>query len=586
MATTVTLTATNTANICSRLGPSASSVRNARVLPSRFAMDLPTVGAKRRRIIGKCRQELAWTENEGEFSDYDDEFPADQHMRGQAGLVTAACPRRCPRDLDDRRRLGKMIPADFSNDELLDKFRRVVLTHTNVKLVKGTCHDEPHKRFRRSADRRERHKHLPFLMTSTFAHKKVAEAFYKQHGLRIWFSFRLHRFVGNLFYCMEPGKKPSTDLDLSPARFPAGLDLREELKANSHPGAEPPKERKKRKRLSFDEVSNIILEGLGDGPLTTGKALEEAAKTLKLKGQIELWNYVGDMKSPQDVNGLVEKVWRLHGKNEHHMWRAKAEYDVSSFNLEGLGAVRAFRNGAFKKRALILSGDGGLGKTNLGEALANEICPGGYWFVDDPDDFKELEGLLQPGHAIVMDEISLHNYNPNQIKRLFDLEKARRIKCRHFNGTKPKGCPLILCTNSVKEKFFPRLDDKHDRTGISRRHLFQDVVVDVRRLLPKQQVTAAPTAAPQAGSWQEQLFRVCETASLKGGAGSVLSAALDLGVAMVSELREHASEIATRAALKPLERKRLLAALAPPTAPHLDGDDDPFGFGGGFDAIE
>ena len=110
--------------------------------------------------------------------------------------------------------------------------------------------------------------------------------------------------------------------------------------------------------------------------------------------------------------------------------------------------------------------------------------------------------------------------------------------------------------------------------------------MEIRSLLPKQQVTAAPTTAPQGGSWQEQLLRVCETASLKGGAGSVLSAAHALGVAMVSELREHASEIPTRAALKPLERKRFLAALAPPKAPHLDGDDDPFGFGGGFDAIE
>ena len=109
--------------------------------------------------------------------------------------------------------------------------------------------------------------------------------------------------------------------------------------------------------------------------------------------------------------------------------------------------------------------------------------------------------------------------------------------------------------------------------------------MEIRSLLPKQQVTAAPTTAPQVGSWQEQLLRVCETASLKGGAGSVLSAAHDLGVAMVSELREHASETSTRAALKP-ERKRFLAALAPPKAPHLDGDDDPFGFGGGFDAIE
>ena len=40
------------------------------------------------------------------------------------------------------------------------------------------------------------------------------------------FSFRLMRFVGNLRYLMVPGKKPSTDLDLDPAKYPPNLDLK------------------------------------------------------------------------------------------------------------------------------------------------------------------------------------------------------------------------------------------------------------------------------------------------------------------------------------------------------------------------
>ena len=86
-------------------------------------------------------------------------------------------------------------------------------------------------------------------------------------------------------YLLEPGKKPSTDLDLEPAKFPSGLNLDEELKANKDPReareAEP-KSNKKRKRLTFDEVSNVVLEGVGNGPLRSRKELEAAAKKLKV----------------------------------------------------------------------------------------------------------------------------------------------------------------------------------------------------------------------------------------------------------------------------------------------------------------
>ena len=84
---------------------------------------------------------------------------------------------------------------------------------------------------------------------------------------------------------MTPGKKPSTDIDDKPAKFPADLDIKAEMKAARHPGFSESEEKahKKRKRLTFDEVSNIILEGIGNGPIRTGKALEAAARELKIK---------------------------------------------------------------------------------------------------------------------------------------------------------------------------------------------------------------------------------------------------------------------------------------------------------------
>ena len=113
----------------------------------------------------------------------------------------------------------------MSKEGFLTKLRRVINKKSPVTVVKGTCHDEPHKRYRKTGDRRERHKHTTLLLSGNFAHKKVADEFFAETGLRISFSFKLKRYVGNLAYCMVPGKKSSIDLDLNPAKFPADLDL-------------------------------------------------------------------------------------------------------------------------------------------------------------------------------------------------------------------------------------------------------------------------------------------------------------------------------------------------------------------------
>ena len=80
----------------------------------------------------------------------------------------------------------------------------------------------------------------------------------------------------------------------------------------------------------------------------------------------------------------------------------------------------------------------GLGKTELAEALATKVCSRGYWFVDDPDDFRELDGHLESGDVIVVDEVTLAGLPVNDVKKLFDVEKNRRVRCRHFNGSIPK----------------------------------------------------------------------------------------------------------------------------------------------------
>ena len=332
------------------------------------------------------------TDNEGESSHDEEESPAHVGMRGMAGLVTASCPREYPRSLEDRRKLNKMIPADFDKSTFLENFQRLICTSTNRSLLKAYCVDEPHKRFRKSTNTRERHKHIAFLIDAPVAHKKLADEFQKRYGIRISFSFRLPGFQSNSEYLREPGKKPSTDIDSKPAVYPNNLDVSKELEKQSSnhllPAGKQSKQGKKRKTLSFVEVSNIVLEGVGDGPIKSAEDLQKVAKRLKYKGDVELWNYIGGLKGPADVGRLVTKVWHLNGEVRHEMFRQRSRFSLDDFSLKELTEVTEWIETKSESHTLVLSGDGGLGKTHLAEALLSSKCPAGYWFLDDPEDFK------------------------------------------------------------------------------------------------------------------------------------------------------------------------------------------------------
>ena len=114
-----------------------------------------------------------WTENEGPSSDEEEEVPADQSLRGQCALVTAACPRKYPRELAERKAQGLMLPEDYSKEQFLANLRLIIGRHCTARVEKASCHCEPHKRFRPSQNRRERHYHVALKMSANFAHKKV-----------------------------------------------------------------------------------------------------------------------------------------------------------------------------------------------------------------------------------------------------------------------------------------------------------------------------------------------------------------------------------------------------------------------------
>ena len=299
------------------------------------------------------------------------------------------------------------------------------------------------------------------------------------------------------------------------------------------------------------------MEGVGGGPIRDARSLEAAGKQLKLEGKVELWNYLGELKSLAETRSLVSKVWRMFGHLEHNAFHRTCNYQMDSFDILGLEKVHEWLGGKYKSHVLVLSGDGGLGKTHLGEALLLQVCPAGFWFVDDPDDFRELDGQIQEEHGILVDEVNLQSFAVNEVKKLFDLEKTRRVKCRHFNGTLPARVPRIYCTNSPEDSFYPRFPSKQDRTGVLRRQLFETIPKDLRK------VAGARSAPSQsANSWEQCLAKVCTEALVDHHLAAATQIARDMGVALPSEVKEVAEEIADKVEMRPLERKRFLKQVA------------------------
>jgi hypothetical protein len=222
---------------------------------------------------------------------------------------------------------------------------------------------------------------------------------------------------------------------------------------------------------------------------------------------------------------------------------------------------------------LVLSGDGDLGKTALAMALILYLCPSGFWFLDDPDDFREIDGDVVEGHGIVVDEIELSSFHPNLIKKLFDVKLSRRIRCRHLNAFLPKQTPRIYITNSCQEDFYPAMK-KQDATGVKRRQFFVDVTHDVRVLetpAPNPQARVLPVSTKPAGlqkgpsgsaSVADAARHSLAEAHLCHYEKTALAWCTKMGVALMSEVADNCCELAASLGLKPLEVRRLEKVLS------------------------
>jgi hypothetical protein len=199
----------------------------------------------------------------------------------------------------------------------------------------------------------------------------------------------------------------------------------------------------------------------------------------------------------------------------------------------------------------------------IAQALAYKVSPTGYWFVDDPDDFRELDGEIQPGEAIVVDEIKLADTKPNEIKKLYDVEKARRIRCRHLNGQIPEHCPRIFVTNSKKSSFYPDME-AGDETGVMRRQIFATVTRNLRAgagSTQRRSAQAILSVSEDPGLWKVELGSLLDKSSLSQYLDVAIRACEELGVDFAQEVVDNGAAIADQCDMKPLQRRRFLAVL-------------------------
>ena len=359
-------------------------------------------------------------------------------------------------------------------------FKEIV--HLNlVVLSKAKVFDEPHKKYNSVTGTRERHKHLIFKLKTTFAHLKIQKAFAAK-GVYGHFSFNLVGYVQYLRYCMvASAKKLQADLDLDPwswppASSPSLLAIcdtptpQQDARNGFSTG-------RKRKLLTFSEITDAFVEG----KVRTEKDAWQLAKNRKVSGDETLWNSLG---ASVDVAALVTKVrtaWECENITGGTLV-TKPDYMLNEFiAVEYVSDdLPWWLNGGWKTHSLILSGTGGLGKTELACALMHSVSPGGsFHFINKVDRLRDV--TFSPGEGLVVDEACFSDRDIDDIKNLLDLEKNRDVDCRNRDGHIPKMTPRIFSTNWCWDVFWPSAvwSPMHAH-AINRRHLWVDVRFDLR----------------------------------------------------------------------------------------------------------
>ncbi len=438
----------------------------------------------------------AMVEAEGESSGGEEEREASSSARVSCGQFVWPCPREYPADAGERSKQKWLIPADMPKDKFGLLFKDICTRlGLGPKLLKLHVFDEPHKRYSKQTQLRDRHMHLVFKMSTGFAHVKLQKALAAQ-GVHGRFSSNLVGYVAYLRYCLLPSaKKLAADLDRQPWSWPS-ISAESLLALCNQPSPQMDARNgqregrgRKRKLMTFSEVTDAFVER---DVKTEGDAWA-LAKARKIAGDDTLFNTLGAERCVRALVAKVRAAWHCEGMSAGTLI-TKPDYSLDNFiSLESVHAdLVAWMKGAWKHKALFLHGDAGLGKTELACAMMHATAPAkAFHFVNKLDRIRDV--IFSPGEGLVIDEAFLAARDVDDAKAIVDVEKTRDVCCRNKDGCIPQGTPRIFSTNWPWEQLWPRdaLAGAHAK-AIKRRVMWVSVSVDLRK-------TVVPQASPSGG---------------------------------------------------------------------------------------
>lgn len=243
---------------------------------------------------------------------------------------------------------------------------------------------------------------------------------------------------------------------------------------------------RKRKLLTFSEVTDAFVEAR----VRSEREAWVLAKSRKIAGDDALFNTLGP---PTCVPSLVAKVRRAWSCEDMETGTLHTKPDYKLCMFIRLGSVDAalvqWVQKLWRTHALILCGEGGLGKTELACTLAHAVAKSdSFHFVNKVDRIRDV--FFSPGEALVVDEACFATRDIDDAKALIDIVKSRDVSCRNKDGRIPKHTPRIFSTNWTWEQFWPREAFSVAHMGaIKRRVVWIDVKLDLRR--PKAGTTSS-----------------------------------------------------------------------------------------------
>ena len=231
--------------------------------------------------------------------------------------------------------------------------------------------------------------------------------------------------------------------------------------------------------MTFSEVTDAFVEG----SVKMEKDAWALAKSRKVAGDDVLYNTLGAARCVSSLVAKVRQAWNcelMSGGTLH----TRPEYGLTHFIPWGSisSALVRWLRGEWSTKALLLQGEGGLGKTELACALVHAVSPTkAYHFVNKVDRLRDIS--FSPGEGLVVDEACLAMKDVDDAKALVDLKKSRDVTCRNKDGHLPCRTPRVFSTNWPWSQFWPRevFDDAHN-LAISRRVLWVTVKTDLRKI--------------------------------------------------------------------------------------------------------